>query len=78
MAEKQWYFDPSKPAEVPERLHDVLEKRGIPQSEIKLCIMTDLSPDMVRCDSWIRRSAGNGYTYHDHLRFCDAELAPVP
>ncbi|MBR4960104.1 MAG: ATP-binding cassette domain-containing protein, partial [Clostridia bacterium] len=32
---------------------DVLEKRGIPQSEIKLCIMTDLSPDMVRCDSWM-------------------------
>ena len=53
MVEKQWYFDPSKPAEVPECLHDVLEKRGIPQSEIKLCIMTDLSPDMVRCDCWL-------------------------
>jgi len=53
MAEKQWYFDPSKPSEVPECLHDALEKRGIPLSEIKLCIMTDLSPDMVRCDCWL-------------------------
>ena len=53
MVEKQWYFDPSQPAEVPECLHDVLEKRGIPLSEIKLCLMTDLSPDMVRCDCWL-------------------------
>jgi len=53
MAEKQWYFDPSKPAEVPECLYDALEKRGLPLSEIKLCIMTDLSPDMVRCDCWL-------------------------
>jgi len=53
MVEKQWYFDPSRPAEVPECLHDVLEKRGIPLSEIKLCLMTDLSPDMVRCDCWL-------------------------
>ena len=53
MVEKQWYFDPSKPAEVPECLHDALEKRGIPLSEIRLCIMTDLSPDMVRCDCWL-------------------------
>lgn len=53
MVEKQWYFDPSKPAEVPECLHDVLDKRGIPLSEIRLCLMTDLSPDMVRCDCWL-------------------------
>lgn len=53
MVEKQWYFDPAKPAEVPECLHDALEKRGIPCTEIRLCLMTDLSPDMVRCDCWL-------------------------
>ena len=53
MVEKQWYFDPSHPAEVPECLHAALDKRGIPLSEIKLCLMTDLSPDMVRCDCWL-------------------------
>ena len=53
MAQKIWYFDPSKPAEVPEILHDALQKHGIPLSEIRLCIMTDRSPDMVRCDSYL-------------------------
>lgn len=53
MVEKQWYFDPAKPAEVPECLHGALESRGIPLSEIRLCLMTDLSPDMVRCDCWL-------------------------
>jgi len=53
MVEKQWYFDPSHPAEVPECLHAALDKRGIPLSEIKLCLMTDLSPDMLRCDCWL-------------------------
>ncbi len=53
MAEKQWYFDPSSPGTVPECLQEPLEKRGIPSSEIKLCLMTDLSPHMVHCDCWL-------------------------
>ena len=53
MAQKIWYFDPSKPAVVPEILHGALEKHGIPLTEVKLCIMTDRSPDMVRCDSYL-------------------------
>lgn len=53
MAQKIWYFDPSKPSEVPEIIHSALQEHGIPLSEIKLCIMTDRSPDMVRCESYL-------------------------
>lgn len=53
MSEKKWYFDSSVPDVVPEVLHRSLEQRGISESDIKLCLMSDLNLDMVRCDNYL-------------------------
>lgn len=53
MSEKKWYFDSSVPDVIPEVLHRSLEQRGISESDIKLCLMSDLNLDMVRCDNYL-------------------------
>jgi len=53
MTEKQWYFDPAKPGNIPGELLPVLDEKGILQDHIRLCVKSDLNRDMVRCDSYI-------------------------
>lgn len=53
MSEKKWYFDSSVPDVVPEVLHRSLEQRGISEADIKLCLMSDLNLDMIRCDNYL-------------------------
>lgn len=53
MVEKKWYFDSSSPHIVPEALRPSLEQRGIPETSIRLCLMSDLNLDMVRCDNYL-------------------------
>lgn len=53
MAEKQWYFNPGKPDDIPEDILPVLEEKGLPKDQIKLCLKSDLNRDMVRCDCYV-------------------------
>ncbi|MBR3998197.1 MAG: hypothetical protein IKI93_07620, partial [Clostridia bacterium] len=53
MAEKQWYFDAGNPSVLPDEVIPVLDEKGIPKEQIKLCAKADLNRDMVRCDCWL-------------------------
>ena len=53
MAEKQWYFDAVNPARVPDEVIPILDEKGIPKEHIRLCLRSDFSRDMVRCDCWL-------------------------
>lgn len=53
MSEKKWYFDSSVPDKVPEVLHHALESRGIAESDIKMCLVSDFNLDMIRCDNYL-------------------------
>lgn len=53
MPTKQWYFTPAEPFSVPDDLSEVLREKGIEQSDIKLCVKSDLNREMVRTDCYL-------------------------
>lgn len=53
MTDKQWFFDPGNPNDIPWQLLSVLEDKGISREHIKLCFASDLNRDMIRCENYI-------------------------
>lgn len=53
MIQHPWFFDPHAPHRLPPLLAEVLEEKNIPPSEIRLAFRTDISRDLIRCDTYI-------------------------
>ncbi len=53
MGIKRWYFDEGKPDALPPEMFNILNEKGIPAGDIKLCVRSDFNREMVRCDFYL-------------------------
>lgn len=50
---KQWYFNPAEPFKVPSDITQSLKDKGIEESDVKLCVKSDLNRSLVRSDCYL-------------------------